>query len=84
MLEIHIWKFLVFRYIDLRKFSSYFQTPLFLQSVNNFIFQLLWLLLGASVLGLVVQRLSARLGVVTGLHLAELCYRQYKRVCVYQ
>lgn len=25
-----------------------------------------------------MQRLSARLGVVTGLHLAELCYRQYK------
>ncbi|EEB10561.1 protein Malvolio, putative [Pediculus humanus corporis] len=41
---------------------------------------LLWLLLAASVLGLVVQRLSARLGVVTGFHLAELCYRQYKKV----
>lgn len=42
--------------------------------------QLLWVLLSATVLGLVMQRLSARLGVVTGLHLAEMCYRQYKVV----
>lgn len=41
-------------------------------------FQLLWVLLSATVLGLVMQRLAARLGVVTGLHLAEMCYRQYK------
>lgn len=27
-----------------------------------------------------MQRLSARLGVVTGLHLAEMCYRQYKKI----
>lgn len=27
-----------------------------------------------------MQRLSARLGVVTGLHLAEICYRQYKKI----
>lgn len=32
----------------------------------------------STVLGLVMQRLSARLGVVTGLHLAEMCYRQYR------
>jgi natural resistance-associated macrophage protein len=43
-------------------------------------FQLLWVLLSATILGLVMQRLSARLGVVTGLHLAEMCYRQYKKV----
>lgn len=43
-------------------------------------FQLLWVLLSATVLGLIMQRLSARLGVVTGLHLAEMCYRQYKKV----
>ncbi|KAJ6633261.1 Protein Malvolio [Pseudolycoriella hygida] len=41
-------------------------------------YKLLWVLLTATVLGLVVQRLAARLGVVTGLHLAEMCYRQYK------
>jgi len=37
-------------------------------------------LLSATILGLVMQRLSARLGVVTGLHLAEMCYRQYRKV----
>lgn len=36
------------------------------------------MLLSATILGLVMQRLAARLGVVTGLHLAEMCYRQYK------
>ncbi|GAB0088235.1 protein Malvolio [Sergentomyia squamirostris] len=43
-------------------------------------YKLLWVLLSATILGLVMQRLSARLGVVTGHHLAEMCYRQYKRV----
>ncbi|XP_017797801.1 PREDICTED: protein Malvolio isoform X2 [Habropoda laboriosa] len=43
-------------------------------------YKLLWVLLSATVLGLIMQRLSARLGVVTGLHLAEMCYRQYKRI----
>lgn len=40
-------------------------------------FKLLWVLLWATVLGLMMQRLAARLGTVTGLHLAEVCYRQY-------
>ncbi|XP_050490066.1 protein Malvolio isoform X1 [Bombus huntii] len=43
-------------------------------------YKLLWVLLSATILGLIMQRLSARLGVVTGLHLAEMCYRQYKKV----
>ncbi|CAK9834164.1 Protein Malvolio [Anthophora retusa] len=43
-------------------------------------YKLLWVLLSATVLGLIMQRLSARLGVVTGLHLAEMCYRQYKKI----
>uniref|UniRef100_W8BIU5 Protein Malvolio n=1 Tax=Ceratitis capitata TaxID=7213 RepID=W8BIU5_CERCA len=42
-------------------------------------YQILWVLLWATVLGLLMQRLAARLGVVTGLHLAEMCYRQYRR-----
>lgn len=42
--------------------------------------QLLWVLLAATCLGLLIQRLSARIGVVTGLHLAELCYRQYQKL----
>ncbi|XP_056637937.1 protein Malvolio-like isoform X2 [Diorhabda sublineata] len=43
-------------------------------------YKLLWILLSATLLGLLMQRLSARLGVVTGLHLAEMCYRQYRKV----
>uniref|UniRef100_A0A4W3GWF7 Natural resistance-associated macrophage protein 1 n=1 Tax=Callorhinchus milii TaxID=7868 RepID=A0A4W3GWF7_CALMI len=42
--------------------------------------QLLWVLLWSTVLGLLLQRLSARLGVVTGLHLAEVCYLYYSKV----
>ena len=34
----------------------------------------------ATLMGLLVQRLAARLGVVTGHHLAELCYQKYKKV----
>lgn len=45
----------------------------------SFMLQLLWVLMSATVLGLVMQRLSARLGVVTGLHLADMCYRQYRK-----
>jgi natural resistance-associated macrophage protein len=40
----------------------------------------MWVLLSATILGLVMQRLAVRLGVVTGLHLAEMCYRQYRKV----
>lgn len=57
-----------------------------LQSGTIVRYKLLWVLLGSTVLGLLVQRLSARLGVVTGLHLAEMCYRQYKklpRICLW-
>ncbi|XP_037943039.1 protein Malvolio-like [Teleopsis dalmanni] len=43
-------------------------------------YKILWVLLWATVLGLLMQRLAARLGTVTGLHLAEMCYRQYKKV----
>ncbi|XP_050293808.1 protein Malvolio-like isoform X2 [Anthonomus grandis grandis] len=42
-------------------------------------YRLLWVLLTATILGLLMQRLSARLGVVTGLHMAELCHRQYRK-----
>lgn len=31
-------------------------------------------------MGLLLQRLAARLGVVTGMHLAEVCHRQYPKV----
>jgi hypothetical protein len=48
-----------------------------LQSGTVAEYRLLWVLLWATVLGLMMQRLAARLGTVTGLHLAEVCYRQY-------
>ncbi|KAA3457443.1 metal transporter Nramp6-like [Gossypium australe] len=40
-------------------------------------YSLLWLLMWATVIGLLVQLLSARLGVATGRHLAELCREEY-------
>ncbi|ODN05737.1 Protein Malvolio [Orchesella cincta] len=40
-------------------------------------YKLLWVLLWATILGLAMQRLAARLGVVSGMHLAEVCYRKY-------
>lgn len=40
---------------------------------------LLWLLLLATAMGLMIQMLSARLGVATGSHLAELCREEYPK-----
>ncbi|KAK7406494.1 hypothetical protein VNO78_08121 [Psophocarpus tetragonolobus] len=40
-------------------------------------YSLLWLLMWATVMGLIIQLLSARLGVATGRHLAELCREEY-------
>ncbi|XP_036957260.1 natural resistance-associated macrophage protein 2-like isoform X2 [Acanthopagrus latus] len=51
-----------------------------LQSGAKAGFKLLWVLLGATIIGLLLQRLAARLGVVTGMHLAEVCNRQYPMV----
>lgn len=51
-----------------------------LQSGSVAGFKLLWVLLLATIIGLLLQRLAARLGVVTGLHLAEMCNRQYPKV----
>jgi len=41
-------------------------------------YSLLWVLLWSTVIGLFMQRFAARLGVVTGKHLAEVCYDGYK------
>ncbi|XP_064307407.1 natural resistance-associated macrophage protein 1 isoform X5 [Phalacrocorax carbo] len=43
-------------------------------------FKLLWVLLWATVLGLLCQRLAIRLGVVTGKDLSEICYLYYPKV----
>ncbi|CAK9155395.1 unnamed protein product [Ilex paraguariensis] len=40
-------------------------------------YSLLWLLMWATVMGLLIQLLSARIGVATGRHLAELCREEY-------
>lgn len=51
-----------------------------LQAGNAAQYKLLWVLFWSTFLGLLVQRLSARIGVVTGMHLAELCKRRYPKV----
>ncbi|KAB7497395.1 Protein Malvolio [Armadillidium nasatum] len=50
-----------------------------LQSGSLAGYNLLWVLMWATILGLLMQRLAARLGTVTGMHLAEVCYRQYPK-----
>ena len=42
-------------------------------------YQLLWVLLLATILGYFLQVLSVRLGVVTGKHLAQVCRQEYER-----
>jgi len=51
-----------------------------LQSGTVAQYKLLWLLMISTILGLVMQRLAARLGTVTGSHLAEVCYTAYPKV----
>ena len=51
-----------------------------LQSGTVARYRLLWVLMWATVLGLMMQRLAARLGTVTGLHLAEVSIMMIQRV----
>lgn len=48
-----------------------------LQTGANTRYQLIWVLWWATFLGWIVQSLSARLGTVTGKHLAEICRYEY-------
>jgi len=48
-----------------------------LEAGAEFKYKLLWVVLAATLLGLVAQRLAARLGVVTGHHLSEMCHQHY-------
>ncbi|CAB3996397.1 natural resistance-associated macrophage 2-like isoform X1, partial [Paramuricea clavata] len=48
-----------------------------LQSGTTAEFKLLWVLMLATFIGFLMQRLSARVGTTTGKHLAELCYEKY-------
>ena len=43
-------------------------------------FKLIWLLLLAHCIGLLLQRLSARLGVVSGKHMAQISYAMYPKI----
>ncbi|XP_059812153.1 natural resistance-associated macrophage protein 2-like [Hypanus sabinus] len=42
-------------------------------------YKILWVLLLATIIGLMLQRLSARLGAVSGMQLAEVCRRKYPK-----
>jgi len=43
-------------------------------------YKLLWILLLSTLMGLMMQILAARLGTVSGMHLAEVCHKKYPKV----
>eukprot|EP00112_Aurelia_sp_Birch-Aquarium-sp1_P014130 Seg3026.1 transcript_id=Seg3026.1/GoldUCD/mRNA.D3Y31 product="Natural resistance-associated macrophage protein 2" protein_id=Seg3026.1/GoldUCD/D3Y31 len=43
-------------------------------------YKLIWILFLATIMGLMMQTLAARLGTVSGLHLAEVCHEKYPRI----
>ncbi|CAB3409591.1 unnamed protein product [Caenorhabditis bovis] len=43
-------------------------------------YKLIWVLLVAHIMGLLLQRLAARIGVVTGKHMSEIAYSYYPKV----
>ncbi|KAL6873759.1 hypothetical protein ACP4OV_013841 [Aristida adscensionis] len=51
-----------------------------LQAGAQYKYELLWIILIASCAALIIQSLAARLGVVTGKHLAEHCRAEYPKV----
>ncbi|XP_038974195.1 metal transporter Nramp3-like isoform X2 [Phoenix dactylifera] len=51
-----------------------------LQSGAQYKYELLWIILVASCAALIIQSLAAKLGVVTGKHLAEHCRAEYPKV----
>ncbi|CAO4385736.1 unnamed protein product [Caenorhabditis nigoni] len=50
-----------------------------LQSGAKTAYKLLWVLLSAHIIGMLLQRMSARLGVVSGKHMAEVAFQFYPR-----
>lgn len=46
---------------------------------SQFGYQLLWVILAANLMAMVVQSLSAKLGIATGMNLAEVCRERYPR-----
>ncbi|TAK24005.1 MAG: divalent metal cation transporter [Chloroflexota bacterium] len=49
----------------------------------QFGYNLLWVILLANVMAMLLQSLSAKLGIATGLNLAEMCRREFPRPVVY-
>lgn len=54
-----------------------------IQAGAQFGYTLLWVVLLANLIAMLFQALSAKLGIVTGRNLAELCREQYPRPAVY-
>ncbi|WP_321957742.1 Nramp family divalent metal transporter [Paraburkholderia bannensis] len=54
-----------------------------IQAGAGFGYSLLWVVLAANGVAMLLQALSARLGIVTGRNLAELCREHYSRPAVY-
>ncbi|WP_323118412.1 Nramp family divalent metal transporter [Burkholderia alba] len=54
-----------------------------IQAGSQFGYTLLWVVLMANVIAMLFQALSAKLGIVTGRNLAELCREQFPRPAVY-
>lgn len=53
-----------------------------IQAGAKYGYALLWVLLGANVIAMLFQALSAKLGIVTGLNLAEMCRERYNKPTV--
>ncbi|KAL3684831.1 hypothetical protein R1sor_002853 [Riccia sorocarpa] len=50
---------------------------------SRFGYELLWVVVLANIIGILLQTLSARLGVITGKHLAQICREEYPRaICI--
>ena len=60
-------------YVDPGNFATNFSAG------SEYGFLLLWVVVGANALAVLVQSLSAKLGLATGLNLAELCREHYSR-----
>jgi len=54
-----------------------------IQAGAAFGYSLLWVVLMASLIAMLFQALSAKLGIVTGRNLAEMCHKQFPRPVVY-
>ena len=54
-----------------------------IQAGAGYGYALLWVLLAANLIAMLFQSLSAKLGIVTGMNLAEMCRQQYPKPMVY-